>query len=931
MKHFLTLVFTCLFISTLLSQVVLERDINLEPASSDPFFFAELNGVLYFRADDGTHGEELYQYDLANETAQLVANIRPFEDSSPITEVFAFDNKIYFNARFGNGINIFLYEYDPSDGSVQRLSDSESTEVEDPANLFEFNGQLFFAAEFSNLGIELGRYDPQTNKVDMLADINPDGDSYPNFFNEVDGKLWFTANDGQSDSRLWRYDPNTGMVENIVYNSPNGLYPSMSFLHFFDGKFFFRGHIQGMGNELFVYDLASNTLLDFPEIYPGPASSSPSGFTNLDGKLYFSARTLAEGREVRVYDPDTEEVSPLADINPNGDGGPGDFLILNDKLYFTSNINEEDRWLFSYDPAMEELNQEATLDNDGPNFLNTLIAADGSIFLSATQTAETGRELYRFTPGDNTVTLAADINPTTIGSDPYQFTPYNGKLYFGASEVNSGREIWVYDPNTGNVEILSDAPESIRPAGFTVLDGKLFFSGIDPNEGYGLLYYDDATGQINPTSHITPSHIGHITDITAYNGLLYYSANDEVVGQELFSYDPATNEFEIAADIHPTDDGRPENLFVFEGDLYFEADDGEFGTELWKYNDSTGEATMVEDINPGEDSSNPAWFAAYDGELYFSAFVPDFSFDLYSYNPATGEVTQRTDINGNLDPRYLTVYRDKLFFSGRYSPAVNAELVYYDAATGETVLTEDLAPSASNPRYLTVFNDKLYFATFTEDFGRELWEYNDTTVAIVADIRPGVPDSDPTYLTLFNDKLYFSANDGLRGAEIWSIAECLNIFVDTEPQIGPDGFGSIDLTITGGLPPYTISWSNGAETEDIDNLEPGIYTVTVSDASGCLSEVTAEVTFVSSTEHILPDNLITVFPNPNAGSFTLDVGNLKAESVEVFDMNGDLLYHKIVDGNQPIINIHLRYAPAGVYVVKVSTVEGIVRKRVVVD
>ena len=123
--------------------------------------------------------------------------------------------------------------------------------------------------------------------------------------------------------------------------------------------------------------------------------------------------------------------------------------------------------------------------------------------------------------------------------------------------------------------------------------------------------------------------------------------------------------------------------------------------------------------------------------------------DIYSYNPTTDLVTQRTDVNGNLNPQDLIVYKNKLFFNGRYSPAVNAELVYYDVATNETVLTEDLNPSASNPRYMAVFNDKLYFATFTDDYGRELWEYNDTSLSIVADIRPGVPDSEPEYLDTF--------------------------------------------------------------------------------------------------------------------------------------------------------------------------------------
>lgn len=51
--------------------------------------------------------------------------------------------------------------------------------------------------------------------------------------------------------------------------------------------------------------------------------------------------------------------------------------------------------------------------------------------------------------------------------------------------------------------------------------------------------------------------------------------------------------------------------------------------------------------------------------------------------------------------------------------------------------------------------------------------------------------------------------------------------------------GSIDLTVFGGSPPYGFNWSNGATTEDIDNLSPGSYVVTVSDASGSCDLVRA--------------------------------------------------------------------------------------------
>lgn len=46
--------------------------------------------------------------------------------------------------------------------------------------------------------------------------------------------------------------------------------------------------------------------------------------------------------------------------------------------------------------------------------------------------------------------------------------------------------------------------------------------------------------------------------------------------------------------------------------------------------------------------------------------------------------------------------------------------------------------------------------------------------------------------------------------------------------------GSINVaTPTVGTAPYSYSWSNGASTQNISNLSPGTYTVTVTDALGC--------------------------------------------------------------------------------------------------
>jgi gliding motility-associated-like protein len=46
--------------------------------------------------------------------------------------------------------------------------------------------------------------------------------------------------------------------------------------------------------------------------------------------------------------------------------------------------------------------------------------------------------------------------------------------------------------------------------------------------------------------------------------------------------------------------------------------------------------------------------------------------------------------------------------------------------------------------------------------------------------------------------------------------------------------GSIDITVNGGVFPYTYLWSTGATTEDVNGLSGGTYGVTVTDANGCV-------------------------------------------------------------------------------------------------
>jgi gliding motility-associated-like protein len=77
------------------------------------------------------------------------------------------------------------------------------------------------------------------------------------------------------------------------------------------------------------------------------------------------------------------------------------------------------------------------------------------------------------------------------------------------------------------------------------------------------------------------------------------------------------------------------------------------------------------------------------------------------------------------------------------------------------------------------------------------------------------------------------------GQPAQQLTATVNVIQDVLCFNGTNGF--IDIMVTGGTPAYTFNWSNGATTEDIGGLTAGTYTVTVTDANGCDTTLTAQV------------------------------------------------------------------------------------------
>ncbi|MFZ3079297.1 MAG: ELWxxDGT repeat protein [Bellilinea sp.] len=376
---------------------VMVKDIFPGKFNSHPENLINVNGTLFFRASDGIHGEELWRSDGTEAGTVMVKDIIPGSGGSAgiyNPDWVVFDGKVFFIANDGvHGDE--LWRSDGTEAGTELVKDIY-TGVNGSQMIFitPTTDVLYLGARDETHGTELWRSDGTEAGTELVKDINAGASDslftyYIDHWLAIDNTLFFIASDGINGFELWRSngaEDNTVLVKDIY---PGGMDSNPTNLTDVNGVILFSAYSPGHGNELWRSDgMAENTVM-VKDIFPGGLSSVPGynseGWPVVNHTAFFIATDGISGYELWRSDGTAEGTVLVKDINPGYYGSEPRWIInLGGRLFFTAEnvAYGEELWQSDGTEAGTELVKDIYPGSAGsrPRFLTNVT---GRLFFTA--------------------------------------------------------------------------------------------------------------------------------------------------------------------------------------------------------------------------------------------------------------------------------------------------------------------------------------------------------------------------------------------------------------------------------------------------------------------------------------------------------------------------------------------------------------------
>jgi ELWxxDGT repeat protein len=883
----------------------LVKDINPGPATSDSLIsgLTNVNGTLFFSAYDPVNGQELWKSDGTTAGTKLVKDINPGGAFASPTRLTAVGGTLYFSANDGShGFELWKSDGTPT-GTVLVKDINPGPGGGSPGSLTAVGNTLYFTANDGSTGLELWKSD--AGGTALVKDLRPGPlGSSPSDLTAAGGKLYFTA-DGGSGEALWKCD-----AAGVARMPPSGTgpnLPSPADLTAVGNTLFFTTYDTTNGQQLWKNDATGLSLVKV--VTPASSSLYASNLTAAGAALYFTRTNPAGGGELWKSDGTSGGTVLVKGFNPGPKGlPPAGLTAVNGTLFFRADDGSHGVELWKSDGTAGGTVLVKDIQAFTDSSPASLVAVNGTLFFTANDGAH-GVELWKTTGGPGAAVMVKDIVAGPGGSAPANLTAVGNLLFFTAFAPNAGVELWKSDGTASGTVLVKDIRSGAAgsyPANLTALGSTLFFTAGDAANGNELWKSDGTpTGTVlvkdiypGPADAIAPSGVGAASSLTVMGNAVYFAADDGTRGVELWKSDGTSNGTLLVKDINTTtgSGSDPLELTVMGNRLYFSATNGTSGSELWKSDGTSTGTTLVKDIVTGPGGSYPSDLKANGGTLFFAATDAAHGTELWKTDGTGANTVLVKDIVsgiGSAAPFNMIGVGNLIFFNAN-DGVTGTELWKSDGTPTGTVLVKDVNPGAADslPSDFANLGGTLFFTANDGGDGRELWRSDGTGAGtlLVKDLFAGLPGSEPSDLTVFNGRVFFAANDGVAGSEVWSAGN----------SPGALQFSGATATVfeNGGTVALTVTRTGGSDGPVSVSYAAGggtaVAGVNYLPASGVLTFLDGE-TSKTITINVLDDGQVTANRTLNltltapTGGATLGTTSTAVLTIVNTDGNGGVL------------------------------------------